>query len=97
MKSETTNITVQLLGKEYKISCPKSKESDLLTAARQLQERMRSIRNGGRTIGAERIATMAALNIMDELLQSRAELRAMEAKSQEQLDQLIGRVDSALE
>lgn len=97
MKQDTTTISVQLLGKEYNIACPKSKESDLLIAARQLQDRLRSIRNAGRTIGTERVATIAALNLMDELLQTQAELRSVEAQSQEQLESLMQRVDSALE
>lgn len=63
-------IKVQILGKEYPISCPEEEQHDLLIAARYLDEKMRQIRNTGRVIGTERIAVMAALNIAHELLQA---------------------------
>ncbi len=63
-------IKVQILGKEYPIACPEDEQHDLLVAARYLDEKMRQIRSGGRVIGAERIAVMAALNITHELIQS---------------------------
>ena len=63
-------IKVQILGKEYPISCPEEEQNDLLLAARYLDEKMRQIRNTGRVIGSERIAVMAALNIAHELLEA---------------------------
>ncbi len=63
-------IKVQILGKEYPISCPEQEQHDLLIAARYLDDKMRQIRNTGRVIGTERIAVMAALNIAHELLQA---------------------------
>jgi len=63
-------IKVQILGKEYPISCPEEEQHDLLLAARYLDEKMRQIRNTGRVIGSERIAVMAALNIAHELLEA---------------------------
>jgi cell division protein ZapA len=70
--SELNNppIKVQILGKEYPISCPTEEQHDLLIAARYLDEKMRHIRDTGRVIGTERIAVMAALNIAHELLQA---------------------------
>jgi cell division protein ZapA len=62
-------IKVQILGKEYPISCPEDEQHDLLISARFLDEKMRQIRNTGRVTGTERIAVMAALNIAHELLQ----------------------------
>lgn len=62
-------IKVNLLGKEYPISCPREEEHDLLLAARYLDDKMRAIRDNGRVIGTERVAVMAALNIAHELIQ----------------------------
>ena len=64
-------IKVQILGKEYPVSCPDDEQHELLIAARYLDEKMREIRDIGRIIGTERIAVMAALNITHELLQLR--------------------------
>lgn len=62
---------VYILGKEYPIACSPEEEHELLIAARYLDEKMRSIRDGARIIGTERVAVMAALNIAHELLQAR--------------------------
>ena len=97
MKKESTTLTLTILGKEYKVACPKEKESDLLHASRLLDDRLRNIRNAGRTASADRIAIIAALNVTDELEQVKAELKALETKAQDQLDELMKRVDLALE
>lgn len=97
MKKESTTLTLTILGKEYKVAAPKEKESDLLHASRILDDRMRSIRNSGRTTSADRIAIIAALNVTDELEQLKQELRTVESRAQDQLDELMKRVDLALE
>jgi cell division protein ZapA len=70
-------IKVQILGKEYPISCPEEEQHDLLISARFLDEKMRQIRSTGRVIGTERIAVMAALNIAHELLQIHQQNRTL--------------------
>lgn len=64
-------VKVQILGKEYPVSCAADEQHALLLAARYLDDKTREIRDGGRIIGTERIAVMAALNIAHELLQLR--------------------------
>ncbi len=71
MSDSSPPIKVQILGKEYPVSCPADEQHDLLVAARYLDEKMREIRDIGRIIGTERIAVMAALNIAHELLQQK--------------------------
>jgi len=97
MKPENATVTLALLGKQYKVACPKEKESDLLHASRLLDERLRSIRNSGRTASLDRIALIAALNVTDELEQTKRNLRAVESRNQDQLNELVKRVDLALE
>jgi cell division protein ZapA len=64
---------VTILDKEYRVTCPEEERDALFAAARLLDEQMREIRSGGRVIGLERIAVMAALNFAYELLQNRSE------------------------
>lgn len=71
MSDSVPPIKVQILGKEYPVSCPADEQHELLIAARYLDEKMREIRDIGRIIGTERIAVMAALNITHELLQEK--------------------------
>ncbi|MYM63643.1 cell division protein ZapA [Pseudomaricurvus sp. HS19] len=66
MSSET--VFVKILDKDYQVACPAGEKYALTEAARNLDERMRAIRNHGSVIGLERIAVMAALNLSHELL-----------------------------
>jgi cell division protein ZapA len=63
-------VTVNILDKEYRISCLPEERESLLQAAAYLDGQMREIRQGGRIIGTERVAVMAALNIANDLLTS---------------------------
>jgi cell division protein ZapA len=63
-------VTVNILDKEYRISCLPEERESLLQAAAYLDGQMREIRQGGRIIGTERVAVMAALNITNDLLSS---------------------------
>lgn len=61
-------VTVSILDKEYKVACPSGEKRALLDSAEYLDEKMRAIKDSGKTMGAERIAVLAALNITHELL-----------------------------
>ncbi len=96
-KDESRTLSVRILDKEYQVSCPEDDEASLLESSRYLDEKMRTIRASGRTIGAERIAVMAALNICHELMQTNQELEKTTRHSREQLIKLMEKVDTALD
>ncbi|RAU48717.1 MULTISPECIES: cell division protein ZapA [unclassified Pseudomonas] len=95
--SNGNSITVQILDKEYSIICPQEERTNLVSAARYLDGKMREIRSSGKVIGADRIAVMAALNITHDLLhkQERPESSTSGA-TREQVRDLLDRVDLAL-
>ncbi|MBA1148437.1 cell division protein ZapA [Ectothiorhodospiraceae bacterium WFHF3C12] len=64
-------VKVQILDREFLVSCPEEERPGLLESASYLNERMREIRDGGKVVGMDRIAVMAALNITHELLRAR--------------------------
>ncbi|MEP5765751.1 MAG: cell division protein ZapA [Halieaceae bacterium] len=68
--SQYRTVSVNILDKEYQVSCPPEQEAELIVSASYLDKQMRSIRESGKVIGLERIAVMAALNISHELLQA---------------------------
>ena len=70
MNTNQLPVTVYILDKEYRISCPPEERESLLQSAAYVDGQMREIRNSGRVIGTERIAVMAALNIANNLLTS---------------------------
>ncbi|TAN48439.1 MAG: cell division protein ZapA [Methylococcaceae bacterium] len=71
--SDTAQVKVMILGKEYYIACQKDEKDDLLDAARYLDEKMRHIRNHSQISGMDKIAVMAALNIAHELTQAQSQ------------------------
>ncbi|GAB7528210.1 cell division protein ZapA [Pseudomonas sp. 3A(2025)] len=95
--SNGNSVTVQILDKEYSISCPAEERANLVSAARYLDGKMREIRTTGKVIGADRIAVMAALNITHDLLH-RQNLPDVQASgsTREQVRDLLERVDLEL-
>ena len=66
--SETKSLQVTIMGREFRVACPEEEQAGLLEAVDYLNRKMLEIRDGGKVIGLERIAIMAALNIAHELL-----------------------------
>ena len=93
---QPSTISVTILDKEYRVSCPPNEQEALLMAARYLNNKMRDIRAGGKVIGIERIAVMAALNISYELTKNRNSAAEEKADTQTHIDQLLGKLDRAL-
>jgi cell division protein ZapA len=89
-------VSVIILDKKYQFSCDPEQRNDLVEAARQLDETMSEIKDGGRLMSLERIALQAALNYSAELLA----LRRLESRRQERIDDriknLADRLDEAL-
>jgi cell division protein ZapA len=66
--SEVQGVDVNIMGREFKVSCTDEEREGLMTAVNYLDKKMREIQAAGKVIGAERIAVMAALNLTHELL-----------------------------
>ena len=94
--TQPNTVTVHILDKEYCIACPAAERANLESAARYLDGKMREIRSGGKVIGADRIAVMAALNITHDLLHKQQRLDQEVTTTREKVRDLLGRVDSAL-
>ena len=85
-------VSVKILDEEYQVSCDEGEEDDLASAARDLDRRMRRIRESGKVFGVDRMAVLAALNVAHEgMLASREVARAEHA-----VRKLVERVDRAL-
>ena len=89
-------MTVQILGKEYQVSCAEDEVEDLTAAARYLDGKMAEIKDGGRVVGLDRIAVMAALNLSHELLSSKSQADTIEGDISGRLNALSHRLDLAL-
>ena len=90
------HVSVRILEKEYQVACPASERTDLLDSAEMLNTKMREIRDSGKVVGLDRIAVMAALNMANELIQTRAKDEALETSIGPRLKVLNERVESIL-
>lgn len=69
--SEAKSLQIAIMGREFRVACPEEEQAGLLEAVDYLNKKMLEIRDGGKVIGLERIAIMAALNIAHELLSTK--------------------------
>jgi cell division protein ZapA len=89
-------VSVIILEKKYQFACDPEQRTDLVEAARHLDECMSEIRETGRLMSLERIALQAALNFSADLLK----LQRNESPRQEKIDSrirlLADQIDDAL-
>lgn len=95
MADTSSTVSIRVLDREYQVHCPPDQQDALLTAARDLDQRMRDIRRAGNVIGLERIAVMAALNLAYELSQARQEAFTGAALGAD-LERLDGKLSQAI-
>ncbi|MCX7189121.1 MAG: cell division protein ZapA [Methylotenera sp.] len=70
--SQSKPEDVNIMGREFTVSCTDEERPGLINAVDFLDKKMRDIRDGGKIIGVERIAIMAALNLSHELLNAKS-------------------------
>jgi cell division protein ZapA len=91
-----SRVSVRILEKEYQFTCAPDERAALLDSAEYLNGEMRKIRDTGKVIGLDRIAVMAALNMANELLKSRARDASLDVDVVQKLRQMREQVDAAL-
>jgi cell division protein ZapA len=64
-------LTLNLLGRDFRVACPEGEEKQLVASADYLNRKLKEIRDVGKISGNERIAIMAALNIAHEMMTQR--------------------------
>ncbi len=70
--SEIKGVDVNIMGRDFTVSCTDEERPGLINAVNFLDKKMRDIRDSGKVVGVERIAMMAALNLAHELLSSKS-------------------------
>ncbi|MDH5483740.1 MAG: cell division protein ZapA [Gammaproteobacteria bacterium] len=70
MSKDTSSLNIEIMDKEYRVSCPPDEQDSLRASAEFLNKKLNEIKQRGSIIGAERIAIMVALNLAHELLNS---------------------------
>jgi len=95
-------VDVNIMGREFTVSCTDEERPGLINAVNYLDKKMRDIRDAGKVVGLERIAMMAALNLSHELLNSKSgsvdigDIKRRVALMQDQIDQACAQNKSLL-
>ena len=96
MSNHLETITVSLLGKKYQVSCEEDEVTTLEQSAKYLNKKMAEIRDSGRVVGLDRIAVMAALNIIGESLTSHEKISLLDENLENRIDTLNQSLEAAL-
>ena len=98
-KTRDKGLTIQILGRDFRVACPEGEEKQLHASVEYLNRRMKELRDTGKVTGNERVAIMAALNIAHEFLSQKpakaassvdgADFRRRIAAMQETLDSAL--------
>ena len=80
MKDVRDGVKVSIMDREFFVGCSDEEREALAVAATYLDKRMREVQRGGKVMGVERTAIMAALNITHELLTLGKDMKALEKK-----------------
>jgi len=97
MAEQSVPVHVKIQDKEYRIACPPGEEDELIASARFLDGKMQEIRAGGKIVGTDRIAVMAALNIAHELLHSQARQAELGGDSLSKIKALQDKIQASLQ
>jgi len=92
MNKPDATVSVELLGKEYRVACPPENRQDLERAAHLLNSRMQEIKEQGKLYGNEKVAIMAALNLAYDYLDATCGSES----SQSQIQKMNHKIESAL-
>ena len=94
--AEIETITVSLLGKKYQVSCEEEEVEILEKSAKYLNKKMGEIRDSGRVVGLDRIAVMAALNIIGESIISDSDTGLKDKELDKRVESLNETLEAAL-
>lgn len=96
MAGSTGSVTIQILGRDYQISCPPEEEEALRKSARYLDQQMETVKSRGSSLGYEKIAVLAALNITHDLLKTSNVVNSSESDSLREIKLLEKKIDDVL-
>ena len=88
MSAAKVTVNIRILDNEFQVSCTEDEVEDLKASAQDVDRRMRDIRDAGGTLGLERIAVLAALNLSHDNLRR--------GRQQQEAERLVGRRVRAL-
>jgi cell division protein ZapA len=96
MSDMFAHVTVRILEKEYHVACPAEERSALMASAELLNKKMKEIRDAGKVVGLDRVAVMAALNLANELINTKGKDEELKNIVGVRIRSMRDRLDDAL-
>ncbi|MSR15981.1 MAG: cell division protein ZapA [Gammaproteobacteria bacterium] len=96
MDNQVKPITVAIMDKEYVVGCAEDEREALFASVEFLNRKLREQRDGGKVIGSERVAVMAALNIAHEYLDYRRHNDTNASEFGASIERIQSKIQSAL-
>ena len=97
MNKKSQPVSLNIMGKEYRIACDEEEQEDLIYSAQKLDVQMRKMRDSGKITGPDRIAVLAALNLAHELQMMKNKNAELNQKLSESLAKLSHKIENVLE
>jgi cell division protein ZapA len=97
MNKKPQPVSLNIMGKEYRIACDEEEQEDLIYSAQKLDVQMRKMRDSGKITGPDRIAVMAALNLAHELQMMKNKNAELNRRLSESLAKLSHKIENVLE
>jgi cell division protein ZapA len=97
MTTKPVSVSINIMGKEYKIACEPLEQDNLIRSASELDAQMRKIRDSGKVGNAERIAVMAALNLSHELQALKNQTPVFSQSWKDCLSNMMVKIENVLE
>jgi cell division protein ZapA len=73
-------VSVTIAGHAYRVACGEGEEDHLQDLARQIDEKIETLKRNFGEIGDQRLTIMAAITIADELAEANRRIAALEAE-----------------
>jgi cell division protein ZapA len=97
MSQSPEPVTVRIVDREYRVMCTPEQRRTLMESALFLYQQMREIRDTGKISSMDKIAVMAALNLAEEVLTLRQEMKSRDEQIDSRVRDLADRLDRSLE
>lgn len=90
-------LDVKIMGRDFRLACTPEEKPQLLRAISVVDTRMESIREGGKAMGIDRIAVLAALQIAHDTIRDQGQSSGLDSEVLERKIQTIATaIDDAL-
>jgi len=96
MSNSNEPAIVRILEREYRVMCDPEQRRELMESALFLDNQMREIRDSGRISSIDKIAVMSALNLAEEVLKLRKQLKEREEQVDLRVRQMAIDLDRSL-